>query len=223
MPVRGTGVSGRPVWLSRRPLGAHSGRGVGGRHVKVGNATPRPVASQWPKAECLGQLSLPLFSLFLSSLLLSEEGKVSPSLPPVVGAWWCQRRLVAELEWHRGARMSRPNKRLFIGSDRKHAQKSAEIRISIVPVDSQEGAVDNKQQTELMFNNELRSSGGRLELLRRRRKAGNPELHPLHPLLRPERRLVLDLHKSRALVSTLHELVSTHCPKTAQKVFWEGL
>ncbi|MQL99960.1 hypothetical protein Taro_032691 [Colocasia esculenta] len=27
----------------------------------------------------------------------------------------------------------------------------------------------------------------------------------------------------RALVSTLLGLVSTHCPKTAQKVFWEGL
>ncbi|MQL72638.1 hypothetical protein Taro_004983 [Colocasia esculenta] len=27
----------------------------------------------------------------------------------------------------------------------------------------------------------------------------------------------------RALVSTLPDLVSTHCPKTAQKVFWEGL
>ncbi|MQL78845.1 hypothetical protein Taro_011277 [Colocasia esculenta] len=26
----------------------------------------------------------------------------------------------------------------------------------------------------------------------------------------------------RALVSTLPNLVSTHCPKTAQKVFWEG-
>ncbi|MQL69108.1 hypothetical protein Taro_001399 [Colocasia esculenta] len=25
------------------------------------------------------------------------------------------------------------------------------------------------------------------------------------------------------LVSTLLEVVSTHCPKTAQKVFWEGL
>ncbi|MQL77434.1 hypothetical protein Taro_009837 [Colocasia esculenta] len=71
------------------------------------------------------------------------------------------------------------------------------------------------------FNNELGSFGGRLELLRRRRKAGNPELHPLHPLLRPERRLVLDLHKG-PLVSTLLDLVSTHCPKTAQKVFWEG-
>ncbi|MQL83255.1 hypothetical protein Taro_015728 [Colocasia esculenta] len=71
------------------------------------------------------------------------------------------------------------------------------------------------------FNNELGSFGGRLELLRRRRKAGNPELHPLHPLLRPERRLVLDLHKG-PLVSTLPDLVSTHCPKTAQKVFWEG-
>ncbi|MQL70569.1 hypothetical protein Taro_002880 [Colocasia esculenta] len=38
-------------------------------------------------------------------------------------------------------------------------------------------------------------TGERLELLRRRRKARNPELHPLHPLLHPERRLVLDLHK----------------------------
>ncbi|MQM15543.1 hypothetical protein Taro_048487 [Colocasia esculenta] len=27
----------------------------------------------------------------------------------------------------------------------------------------------------------------------------------------------------RALVSTLLGLVSTHCPKTAQKEFWEGL
>ncbi|MQL83817.1 hypothetical protein Taro_016311, partial [Colocasia esculenta] len=26
-----------------------------------------------------------------------------------------------------------------------------------------------------------------------------------------------------ALVSTLPDLVSTHCPKTSQKVFWEGL
>ncbi|MQL70957.1 hypothetical protein Taro_003267 [Colocasia esculenta] len=63
------------------------------------------------------------------------------------------------------------------------------------------------------------SFGGRLELLRRRRKAGNPELHPL---LRLERQLVLDLHKG-PLVSTLLDLVPTHCPKTAQKVFWEGL
>ncbi|MQM16774.1 hypothetical protein Taro_049735, partial [Colocasia esculenta] len=49
--------------------------------------------------------------------------------------------------------------------------------------------------TTLEFNNELGSFGGRLELLRRRRKAGNLELHPLHPLLHPERQLDLDLHK----------------------------
>ncbi|MQL91262.1 hypothetical protein Taro_023872 [Colocasia esculenta] len=72
------------------------------------------------------------------------------------------------------------------------------------------------------FNNELGSFGGRLELLRRWRKAGNPELDPLPPLLCPERRLVLDLPKG-TLVSTLLEVVSTHCPKTAQMMFWEGL
>ncbi|MQL83910.1 hypothetical protein Taro_016404 [Colocasia esculenta] len=45
------------------------------------------------------------------------------------------------------------------------------------------------------FNNELESFGGRLELLGSRRKAGNPELHPLHLLLHPEHQLVLDLRK----------------------------
>ncbi|MQL74683.1 hypothetical protein Taro_007045, partial [Colocasia esculenta] len=37
----------------------------------------------------------------------------------------------------------------------------------------------------------------------------------------PTRRVLLQ--NAPALVSTLPELVSTHCPKTAQKVFWEGL
>ncbi|MQL81440.1 hypothetical protein Taro_013910, partial [Colocasia esculenta] len=55
------------------------------------------------------------------------------------------------------------------------------------------------------FNNELRSFGGRLELLRSRRKAGNPELHPLHPLLRPEHRLFLDLHKRRCSRAKIKE------------------
>ncbi|MQL90661.1 hypothetical protein Taro_023257 [Colocasia esculenta] len=30
------------------------------------------------------------------------------------------------------------------------------------------------------------------------------------------------LQPIRALVSTLPDLVSTHCPKTAQRVFWKG-
>ncbi|MQM03424.1 hypothetical protein Taro_036207 [Colocasia esculenta] len=36
---------------------------------------------------------------------------------------------------------------------------------------------------------------GKQELLRSRRKAENPELHPLHPLLRPEHQRVLYLRK----------------------------
>ncbi|MQM10460.1 hypothetical protein Taro_043352, partial [Colocasia esculenta] len=42
-------------------------------------------------------------------------------------------------------------------------------------------------------------------------KGWEPELHSLHPLLRPERR------PGGPLVSTLLDLVSTHYPKTAQK------
>ncbi|MQM00173.1 hypothetical protein Taro_032904 [Colocasia esculenta] len=41
-------------------------------------------------------------------------------------------------------------------------------------------------------------------------------------LLRPAQTIILKSTKG-PLVSTLPELVSTHCPKTAQKVFWKGL
>ncbi|MQL85227.1 hypothetical protein Taro_017740, partial [Colocasia esculenta] len=41
----------------------------------------------------------------------------------------------------------------------------------------------------------LESFGSKQELLRNTRKAGNPELHPLHPLLCLEHQQVLDLHK----------------------------
>ncbi|MQL68500.1 hypothetical protein Taro_000768 [Colocasia esculenta] len=68
-----------------------------------------------------------------------------------------------------------------------------------------------------MFSNKLGSFGGRLGHQRRRREAGNRSFIPLHPLLCRERQPVLDLHKG-PLVSTLLDLVSTHCPKTAQKV-----
>ncbi|MQM11706.1 hypothetical protein Taro_044615 [Colocasia esculenta] len=60
----------------------------------------------------------------------------------------------------------------------------------------------------------------------RRRKAGNPELHPLHPLLHPERRLDLDLHKGRwcsgkaSSVDTTWASVDT-LSQIGQKVFWE--
>ncbi|MQM00744.1 hypothetical protein Taro_033487 [Colocasia esculenta] len=83
------------------------------------------------------------------------------------------------------------------------------------------------------FNNELGSFGGRIELLRRRRKVGNPEFHPLHPLLHSERRLGTSVDTTwasvdtlsqnspegvlrRPLVSTLLWLVSTHCPSLAK-------
>ncbi|MQL98915.1 hypothetical protein Taro_031631 [Colocasia esculenta] len=46
-----------------------------------------------------------------------------------------------------------------------------------------------------MFGNELGLFGGGLGLQKRRRKAGNRSFIPLHPVLRPECRLVLDLHK----------------------------
>ncbi|MQL72179.1 hypothetical protein Taro_004500, partial [Colocasia esculenta] len=46
---------------------------------------------------------------------------------------------------------------------------------------------------------------GRLELLRRRRKTGNPELHPLHPLLRLERRLGTSVDTTWASVDTLSQ------------------
>ncbi|MQL87802.1 hypothetical protein Taro_020348 [Colocasia esculenta] len=49
--------------------------------------------------------------------------------------------------------------------------------------------------SHVRFGNELGSFGGRLGLQRRRRKAGNRSFIPLHPLLHPERRLVLGLHK----------------------------
>ncbi|MQL99423.1 hypothetical protein Taro_032147 [Colocasia esculenta] len=45
----------------------------------------------------------------------------------------------------------------------------------------------------------------------------------LNLALHQPRNLQRVLSIQRALVSTLLELVSTHCPKTAQKVFWEGL
>ncbi|MQL72160.1 hypothetical protein Taro_004494 [Colocasia esculenta] len=63
------------------------------------------------------------------------------------------------------------------------------------------------------FNDTFDPFGGfvrsKLELLRRRRKARNPELHPLHPLLHPERRLVLDLHKGLVGDTPLEETVES--------------
>ncbi|MQM18944.1 hypothetical protein Taro_051942 [Colocasia esculenta] len=69
---RGKGL----VRLSRRPGGARSDRGGGGRHVTVGNATPRPVALGEPQAKSLGRLSLPLFWLSSPFLLPSEEERL---------------------------------------------------------------------------------------------------------------------------------------------------
>ncbi|MQL95045.1 hypothetical protein Taro_027703 [Colocasia esculenta] len=78
------------------------------------------------------------------------------------------------------------------------------------------------------------ATGERLELLRRRRKARNPKLHPLHSLLHPERRLGTSVDTTwasvdtqsknspegglgRPLVSTPLGLVSTHCPRLARR------
>ncbi|MQM12569.1 hypothetical protein Taro_045490 [Colocasia esculenta] len=80
-----------------------------------------------------------------------------------------------------------------------------------------------------------KETGKRLELLRSRRKAGNPELHPLHLLLHPEHRLGTSVDTTwdsvdtlsqtipegvlgRPLVSTPLELVSTHCPSLARRL-----
>ncbi|MQM17273.1 hypothetical protein Taro_050242 [Colocasia esculenta] len=87
----------RPVGLSRHPGGTCSGRGVGGRHVNVGNATPRPIASWGPKAISLGQRPFPpSFPFPFPSLL--RGGKVVPYSISERGAWWHRQRLVRSLE-----------------------------------------------------------------------------------------------------------------------------
>ncbi|MQL82650.1 hypothetical protein Taro_015127 [Colocasia esculenta] len=96
--------SGRPVratvGLSRCPGWARSGRSGGGRHVKVCNAMPRPVAFWGPEAKSLGPISLfPPLVPFLLSLLLSE----GESFPLSGGSCVVARRRGARRRrsWHR--------------------------------------------------------------------------------------------------------------------------
>ncbi|MQM19718.1 hypothetical protein Taro_052729 [Colocasia esculenta] len=99
---RMSGVSERAVWLSRRHGWARSGRGVGGRRVTVGNATPRPVTFWGPKAKCLGRLSLSPFLSLLLPFLLSEEGSLLPSFSGG-GAWRSGGGSCGAVAWHRGS------------------------------------------------------------------------------------------------------------------------
>ncbi|MQL91716.1 hypothetical protein Taro_024337 [Colocasia esculenta] len=81
--------------LSRRPLGVRSGRDVGGRRVKVSNATPHPVSFWGLEAKSLGRF--PHFPIsLLSPFPLFSEVERSPSHPSLAlelgggssGSWW---------------------------------------------------------------------------------------------------------------------------------------
>ncbi|MQL99820.1 hypothetical protein Taro_032547, partial [Colocasia esculenta] len=78
------GVADRPVWLSRHPLEACSGRGVDDHRVKSGNAMPRPVAFWGPKAKSLGQC--PFFLLFPFSFP-SSSPRWEASFPLFSNIW----------------------------------------------------------------------------------------------------------------------------------------